>query len=794
MSDSDDSSDASPQISSDVGVDLDTKLRQRREETRRQRLQEFQQRRQAERQRQAEERKRRQLQNDIYQNDHGEEGDNIASLGSVFNNKSLSVTIRKSSNSSMDARSTSNNSYDLLLSSPSPRVKFKSGPTKFNPSPSHSRSSGSSCLRSSSSLQRYNNDAKANNNCSATQQKKQKSTYASSSDSSDDDGKINRFPKGGWSNAQRVGTSYATHNNSKNHGSEPHRKPIPAKATTKRRSDSDDSESSEDPVEAMMRVMRAKKEKEAAAVAAVVASATTSSGNSRARSSLSHSSEKNRGSAITSKRSPRDHYSNDSDDDEDTDEDMASAAQQLRRESEAKRYKHNPIAMERREREEREVQRRKNISANTKTFTPNKAKLEGMEVMVGDEGEVKSVSDMADDARDARIGRAGRGDGVGGGDARGKMTWQKPSHVTNNQRWRYDDEDGSPDLRRHCNINQAAKMRDNSDDDGLWDSSDSDDGKQMTTKQKPKARVAKKDTNNYNGGKKREQIMQKDKSGSPRIANRGKSTVASNEASSSDDSYVRRRKKYDVEKRRRRHSFSSDSENNNTMQKMPPSGYGLDDADQSDNASDGEVERRKNQLKPDFADPKLGTPGPLVPFVLSKTWKVGDSLVGCDDVDDMDGYDDNQTRPARHTTDGDIDQVPASINRYLKGYQRMGIQFMYSSVVHGKGCVLGDDMGLGKTVQCISLIAALLKKSGTGCDSLELKEHYNKVKKILQEQEESRQKALLTGFGLKHESSLESTVFPRFAPILIVVPSSVVENWQVSQRLFASNLRSHTGY
>ncbi len=34
-------------------------------------------------------------------------------------------------------------------------------------------------------------------------------------------------------------------------------------------------------------------------------------------------------------------------------------------------------------------------------------------------------------------------------------------------------------------------------------------------------------------------------------------------------------------------------------------------------------------------------------------------------------------------------QVPASMNRYLRDYQRAGIQFMYSSVIEGKGCVLG---------------------------------------------------------------------------------------------------------
>lgn len=44
----------------------------------------------------------------------------------------------------------------------------------------------------------------------------------------------------------------------------------------------------------------------------------------------------------------------------------------------------------------------------------------------------------------------------------------------------------------------------------------------------------------------------------------------------------------------------------------------------------------------------------------------------------------------------DHDQIPASINRYLQNYQREGVQFVYSSVANGKGCVLGDDMGLGK--------------------------------------------------------------------------------------------------
>ena len=718
MSSSDDNSDAPPPISSD-GPDLDTKLRLEREETRRQRLEQIQQRRQEDRRRQAEERKQRQLQYDlINQNDNGDDVDNNnASLGAVYNkyNKpSLATTLRKSSNSCFDARSSSNNSHDLLLSSPSPRVKFKSGLTKFEPSPSNSGMSVSSCLRNkSSSFQRCNNDAKTN---STREKRPHKSTYAGGSDSSDDgDGNDmwNQYSKGGWSNAQRGGTSHAARsssnsNNFINKPFEPTMKSVTAKAAAKRRSESDDSESSEDAVEEMMKLMRAKKEKAEAAAAAEFASATN--GNSSGSSSHTHPPEKNRKSAeiaamgSSSKRFPMNRYSYDTEDD-DTDEDMASAAQQLRRESQAKRYKHNPIAMERREQEEREEQRRRNTFADPTTL--KKGKLEGMEVMVGDDGETKSVSDMADDVRYARVGGGRRG-----GDAIGKMSWQTSRETSKDRMGNVvntsnGDEDDSPYSKRQCNLNQAArKMREDSDDDGLWDSSGSDDDKKAktTTKKKPtKKKTARDDTvGNNNIGKKREHIMQKR---SPRRTNRYQSNSASNDTSSSDDSAIRQRKKLALEKRRCRHSSSpSEFDDNNTMHKKPSARSGVDDADQSDDASNIDSDRLKSQLKPDFADPKLGTPGPLVSFALSKTWKVGDSLIGCDDVDDMDRGDDNPPKPDHPTNDGDIDHVPASINRYLKGYQRVGIQFMYSSVIHGKGCVLGDDMGLGKVSIYISIL------------------------------------------------------------------------------------------
>ena len=39
-------------------------------------------------------------------------------------------------------------------------------------------------------------------------------------------------------------------------------------------------------------------------------------------------------------------------------------------------------------------------------------------------------------------------------------------------------------------------------------------------------------------------------------------------------------------------------------------------------------------------------------------------------------------------------QVPASINGFLREYQREGVRFLWDSFKEGRGGVLGDDMGL----------------------------------------------------------------------------------------------------
>lgn len=101
----------------------------------------------------------------------------------------------------------------------------------------------------------------------------------------------------------------------------------------------------------------------------------------------------------------------------------------------------------------------------------------------------------------------------------------------------------------------------------------------------------------------------------------------------------------------------------------------------------------------------------------------------------------------------DGDQVPYTINRYLRDYQREGIRFMYNSYRRSRGCILGDDMGLGKTVQVIAFLAALLQKTGTWEDIR------NNRPQFLQSQVSSKQ-------------CKPKKVF------LIVAPLSVLYNWR----------------
>lgn len=94
-------------------------------------------------------------------------------------------------------------------------------------------------------------------------------------------------------------------------------------------------------------------------------------------------------------------------------------------------------------------------------------------------------------------------------------------------------------------------------------------------------------------------------------------------------------------------------------------------------------------------------------------------------------------------------QIPASINRFLRSYQREGVEFFWTHYRQKEGGLLGDDMGLGKTIQVISFLCAIMHHQCTP-------------------QERNRR------LELEKDAITATTSGPT---ALVIAPASVVDNW-----------------
>jgi SNF2 family DNA or RNA helicase len=89
-------------------------------------------------------------------------------------------------------------------------------------------------------------------------------------------------------------------------------------------------------------------------------------------------------------------------------------------------------------------------------------------------------------------------------------------------------------------------------------------------------------------------------------------------------------------------------------------------------------------------------------------------------------------------------------------------------------------MGLGKTVQIIALLACLLQKTGTGKDAIKLNRRRHLIAAKRRELNAARDKALLydgVNVAPTDKVEVEGLALPQRAPILVIVPPSVVANW-----------------
>lgn len=161
---------------------------------------------------------------------------------------------------------------------------------------------------------------------------------------------------------------------------------------------------------------------------------------------------------------------------------------------------------------------------------------------------------------------------------------------------------------------------------------------------------------------------------SPQAHNRGSGPVALPDASDgNDDSTIvtDNRKKPAAQMTSSQARTEPLPKKKGGLKVAPRSGRSRNDDDSDDYSSDAESDgghvdgEQDDTLIPTFDDPKMGPPSALEPLELPRGT---DQTIG-------------------HT-------IPASINRYLRGYQQQGVIFMYSCIMQKSGGILGDDMGL----------------------------------------------------------------------------------------------------
>jgi SNF2 family DNA or RNA helicase len=119
-------------------------------------------------------------------------------------------------------------------------------------------------------------------------------------------------------------------------------------------------------------------------------------------------------------------------------------------------------------------------------------------------------------------------------------------------------------------------------------------------------------------------------------------------------------------------------------------------------------------------------------------------------------------------------QVCANLNSYLFDYQRVGVEFLYSAYQRNTGAVLGDDMGLGKTIQVIAFLSAILGKHGDHRDK-------DAWKALLHQR---RERYANSSGG--HPEDAGFSFAGEVAPIFIVMPASLLQNWEQELRTWMS--------
>ncbi|CAI7901108.1 unnamed protein product, partial [Closterium sp. NIES-54] len=161
--------------------------------------------------------------------------------------------------------------------------------------------------------------------------------------------------------------------------------------------------------------------------------------------------------------------------------------------------------------------------------------------------------------------------------------------------------------------------------------------------------------------------------------------------------------------------------------------------------------------------------------------EVGEGLVVWPVEGEIDEKSNRVTSP-ESGSDKDVVRVPASISRHLMEHQKEGVRFLYRLFRHSTGGILADDMGLGKTIQAIALMAAVLGKTGSADDMAAPSVALTAAAPLAAAVSAAKEREPTTGqLGSRAGGTAaggSSAGGAAGRAILVVVPSSVLGNWQ----------------
>jgi len=136
-------------------------------------------------------------------------------------------------------------------------------------------------------------------------------------------------------------------------------------------------------------------------------------------------------------------------------------------------------------------------------------------------------------------------------------------------------------------------------------------------------------------------------------------------------------------------------------------------------------------------------------------------------ADEMDASIKDKIKALEYTS-VESQEIPVELNAALRNYQYEGYSWMYHLFAKGLGGCLADDMGLGKTIQALTLLLRLKRSE----QLYPVFQHKNSVQLSLFVSEETV------------ETQMQSAT-------LIVLPVSLVHNWEKEIRKFAPSLKSY---